>query len=134
MDSPIPIHVRPHSVPAAYRLMRAVVRFGLRLFFPRLRMLNRERLEQPGPAILLIAHPRSLPVALLLASALDRPVHCLLPSGEVRGLFRKLAAWALGMQAFDFAYEEQKTQINPCLRVMADQGVIALFAKQGPRN
>jgi hypothetical protein len=134
LDSQIPIRFRSHDVPVTYRLMRAVVRFGLQLFSPRLRMLNRERLEQPGPAILLITHPQSLSVALLLASALDRPVHCLLPSGEVRGLFRRLAAWALGMQAFDFAYEEQNSQLNPCLRVMADRGVVALFAKQDPRN
>ena len=85
MDSPIPINVRSNDLPAAYRLMRAAARLGLRLFYPPLRMLNRERLDQPGPDILLIAHPRSLSVALLLIATLDRRVHCLLPSGEVAG-------------------------------------------------
>jgi glycerol-3-phosphate O-acyltransferase / dihydroxyacetone phosphate acyltransferase len=134
LDPQIPIRVRPHSVPAAYRLMRAVVRLGLRLFFPRLRKLNLERIERPSPAILLITHPRSLPVALLLVSALDRPVHCLVPSGEVHGLFRKLAVRALGMHTFDCTREEQNSWLNSCLGVLANQGMLALFAGQNPRN
>ena len=114
--------------------MRAVIRFGLRLFPPRLRLLNRERLERPGPAILLVTHPRSLPAALLLVSALDRRIHCLLPSRELRGVFRKLAAWALGMQAVDLNSEEQNHWLNPCLNVLANQEAIALFAEHAPES
>lgn len=134
MDSPFPVHVRSHDVPASYRLMRAVIRFGLRLFPPRLRLLNRERLERPGPAILIVTHPRSLPAALLLVSALDRQIHCLLPSRELRGVFRKVAAWALGMQAVDLNSEEQNPWLNPCLKVLANQEAIALFAEQAPES
>lgn len=132
--SRIPVRALPHDVPATYRLMWAIVRFGLRIFCPRLRLLNRERLDQPGPAILLITHPRSLIVALLLISALDRHVHCLLPAGEMRGIFRKMASWALGIQAFDFTKEEQNSSLYPCMNVLAHQGVIALFAEPDTRN
>lgn len=134
MDSPFPAHVRPHDLPASYRLMRAVIRLGLRLFSPRLRLLNRERLERPGPSILIVTHPRSLPAALLLVSALDRQIRCLLPSGELRGVFRKVAAWALGMQAVDLNSEEQNHWLNPCLNVLANQEVIALFAEQAAES
>ncbi len=114
--------------------MRAVIRFGLRLFSPRLRLLNRERLERPGPAILLVTHPRSLPAALLLISALDHQIHCLLPARELQGVFRKLAARALGMQALDFNSEEPDRWLNPCLNVLADREAIAFFAEQDPQN
>lgn len=134
MDSQIPVHVRSHGLPAAYRLMRAVIRFGLRLFFPRLRLINGERLEQPGPAILVITHPRSLPAALLLISALDRRIHCLLPAEELRGTFGKLAAWALGMQTVDLNSEDQTAWLKPWLNVLANQEAIALFAEQLPQN
>lgn len=107
---------------------------GLRIFSPGLRLLNRERLETPGPAILVITHPRSLPAALLLISALDRQVHCLLPSGKLRGFFGKLAAWALGMQEADLNPEEQNRWIEPCLNVLANQEAIALFAEQAPQE
>ncbi|TAM79196.1 MAG: hypothetical protein EPN47_19500 [Acidobacteria bacterium] len=107
---------------------------GLRLFFPRLRMLNLERIDRPGPSILLITHPRSLPVALLLISALDRQIHCLVPSGEVRGFFGKLFARALGMHAFDCTAEERNSWLNSCLTVMANQGMLAIFAGRYPRN
>src|SRR5574338_1724599 len=94
LESQIQIHARPQNIPIGYRLRRAAFRLGLRLFFPRLRMLGLPKMERRGPAILLIAHPRTLPVALLLISALDRRVHCLVPSGQLHGFFRKLAARA----------------------------------------
>jgi len=134
LDSQFPVHLRSHDVPASYRLTRAVLRFGLRLFSPRLRLLNRERLERPGPAILLITHPQGLAAALLLISALDRRIHCLLPSRELQGFFRKLAAWALGMQAVDFNSEEPDRWLASCLNALTDQEAIALFAEPAPEN
>ena len=134
MDSQSPIYVRAHDAPAVYRLVRTAIRLGLRIFSPRLRLLNPERLEQPGPVILVITHPRSLPAALLLISSLDHQVHCLLPSGELRGFFGRLAAWALGMQEVDLNPEEQNRWIGPCLDVLANHEAIALFAEQAPQD
>ncbi|MCL5670214.1 MAG: hypothetical protein M1423_02795 [Acidobacteria bacterium] len=134
MSSKIPARAQSRDLPATYRVMRTLVRFGLRIFYSRLRLLNRERLDQGGPAILIVTHPRSLIVALLLISALDRQVHCLLPARETRGILRKLAAWALGIQSFDFTHEEQNSRLYPCMSILADQGVIALFAEQVPQN
>lgn len=134
MESQIQIHARPQNIPIGYRLRRAAFRLGLRLFFPRLRMLGLPKMERRGPAILLIAHPRALPVALLLISALDRRVHSLVPSGQLHGFFRKLAARALEIQAFDCTQEEQNSWLNSCLSVLANHGTIALFAPRYPRN
>lgn len=134
MESQIQIHARPQNAPIGYRLMRAAFRLGLRLFFPRLRVLGLERIERRGPAILLITHPRTLPVALLLISALDRRVHSLVPSGELRGFFGKLAARALEIQAFDCTREEQNSWLNSCLSVLANHGAIALFAARYAQN
>jgi hypothetical protein len=134
LDSQSPIYVRAHDAPAVYRLVRAAIRLGLRIFSPRLRLLNPERLEQPGPAILVITHPRSLHAALLLISALDRQVHCLLPSSELRGFFGRLAAWALGMQAADLNPEERNRWTEPCLDVLVNHEAIALFAEQAPQD
>ena len=132
--SRIPARAPSHEVPATYRLMRAMVRFGLRIFCSRLRLLNREGLDQAGPAVLLVTHPRSLTVALLLIAALDRQVHCLLPGGKMRGLFRSITAWALGIQAFNFTQEEQNSSLYPCMNVLARQGVLALFAEKSSQD
>ncbi|HEX5410461.1 MAG TPA: hypothetical protein VFZ27_01215 [Terriglobia bacterium] len=134
MESEIHVHVRGRDVPTGYRLVRAVVRLGLRIFFPRLRVLGLERIERRAPAVLVITHPRTLPVALLLISALDRQVHCMVPSGELHGFFRKLVARALEIQAFDCTGEEQNLWLNSCLGVLANRGTIALFAPRHPRN
>ncbi len=129
-----PRRVQSRDIPFFYRLMRAVVRSSLWIFFPRLRLLNRERLEQTGPALLLISHPRGFAASLLLVSALDRQAHCLLPSGKVHGFFCKLAARALGMRTLDFTPEQQDASIAPCMNLLANQEVIALFAGDAPPN
>lgn len=134
MDLQNPGPVSSGDVPIAYRLMRAVIRLGTLILTPRLRMLNRERLEQPGPAILLTTHPRSFPVAILLIAALNRQVHCLVPSGELRGIFRRLACWALGILPFDCSAEEQDALLNPCLNALASQDLIALFAGEAAQG
>lgn len=134
MDSQNPGFVRPPEAPAIYRLVRAIVRLWVRLFFPGLRLLNRKKLERPGPAILLVTHPRSLRVAFLLLSALDRPVRCLLPAGRIKGFFKKLAGRALGIRSFESLPEEQDSLLDPCLKVLADQGIIAVFAEPFPQN
>jgi len=122
------------NVPFVYRLMRAVIRFGTLLLAPRLRMLKRESLEEAGPAILLNTHPKSFAVAILLIAALDRQVHCLVPSAEFQGVFRRLACWALGIQPFDCTPEEQEALLNPCLNALADQDLIAIFAGENSQS
>ncbi len=129
-----PRRVQSLDVPLFYRMVRAVVRTGLWIFFTKLRLLNRERLEQTAPALLLISHPRSFAASLLLVSALDHRVHCLIPAGKIRGFFRKLAARALGMWPLDFTTEQQDNWLAPCMKLLANQEVIALFAGEEPLN
>jgi glycerol-3-phosphate O-acyltransferase / dihydroxyacetone phosphate acyltransferase len=129
LDSQHPRLVRSHGTSATYRLMRAILRLGVRLFFRRLRLLNREKLAQPGPTILLVTHPRRLHVALLLVAALDRPVLCLLPADQMGGVFKKLTGWALGIQAFESLAKNHDSLLNHCLGVLANQGVIAVFGE-----
>lgn len=125
---------RSHDVPLAYRAIRALLRLGVWLFFPKLRLLNHEKLEQDGPSILLVAHPQSLLAALLLVAALERPVHCLLPARQLRGLFRRLAGLVPGIRTYDSLPEEQDSLLNPCRRVLENQGIIVLFAGQFEQN
>lgn len=117
-----------------YRVLRAILRFGVWLFIPRFRPLNQEKLEQGGPAMLLITHPRSLPLALLLVAALERPVHCLLPARELRGIFRTLVGMLPGMRTYNSLPEEQDSLLTPCRSVLANEGVIALFGEQFERS
>jgi hypothetical protein len=134
LDSQHPRFVRSHNAPSRYYLMRAAVRFWIRLFLPRLRVLNQEKLQHPGPAILVITHPQSLPVALLLVATIEYPVGCLLPAGQIGGIFGKLAAWALGIKVFESLSAEGKSPLNPCLSLLTNQGIIAVFAEPFPQK
>ncbi len=127
MNPQNPHFVQPRGKPGVYRLTRAILRLGVRLFFPGLRLLNREKLERPGPAILIITHPRSLPVAILLVTSLNHQVHCLVPAKQVRSIFERLVGWALGMEVFESLAGPQESLLNSCLSVLTNQGIIALF-------
>lgn len=134
MNSQNPPITRPRDVPVTYRAVRAILRFGVWLFIPKLRVLHQEKLEQSGPAILLITHPQSLPIALLLIAAFERPVHCLLPVRQLDGIIGKLAGLIPGIRTYDSLSKEQESLLNPCRRVLEKQGIIALFAGKFKQN
>lgn len=57
-----------------YRLLRALVRHALRVFFRHLQVEGLERVPERGPLLLAANHPNTLLDVLLVASALDRKV------------------------------------------------------------
>lgn len=57
-----------------YRLLRALVRHALRVFFRHLEVEGLERVPADGPLLLAANHPNTLLDVLLVASALDRRV------------------------------------------------------------
>jgi len=125
---------RSWRVPAVYRLLRGIVRFGAWLFFPKLRLLNREELAQSQSALLVVNYPESFLAALLLVAAIDRPVLCLLSSQNLRGPFRKLVGRGLGIMAIEPAAEDQGPGFNRFSSALAHWGAIALFAGQSGKS
>lgn len=57
-----------------YRLLRALVRHALRVFFRRLELEGVERVPEQGPVLLAANHPNTLLDVLLVASSLERKV------------------------------------------------------------
>jgi len=130
---------RSWRVPAAYRLLRALVRFGAWLWFPKVRLLNREKLQQSQAALLIVNYPASFRAALLLAATLDRPVLFLLPSQNFRGPFQKLMGRGLGIIPAGFTAEDPSLEMSFFTGALANWGAIALFAggsgrKRGQRT
>ena len=134
MGSQNPGNARFYNIPVTYRLMRAVVRLVTRVLSPRLRLINQDKLYRPHPAILVVTHPQSLRVALFLIATLDKPVRCLVPAGQMRGIFLKLLGRALGMQAFESLARKRESLVDSCLGVLARHGTLALFAEPFPQD
>ncbi len=118
---------RSWRIPAIYRLLRAIVRFGAWLWFPKIRLLNREKLQQSQAALLIANYPASFRAALLLAATIDRPVLFLLSSQNFRGPFRKLMGRGLGIIPAESTAEDTSLEMSFFTGALANWGAIALF-------
>ena len=63
---------RPHFI---YRLVRALMKGGLGIFFQRLEVRHPERLPATGPAIFVANHPNSIMDGMILWAVLERKVN-----------------------------------------------------------
>jgi len=52
-----------------YYVLKGIVIVTLRIFYPRMAVINRERLRQKGPAIIVVNHPNTLLDALIAAAS-----------------------------------------------------------------
>ena len=75
------------SAPPLYRLTRAFVRAGVRLFYRRIVTHTLEHVPPRGPVVFAATHPNSVTDPLVLGACLPRPVHYVAHSGLVRKPF-----------------------------------------------
>ncbi|MCB2378565.1 lysophospholipid acyltransferase family protein [Hymenobacter sp. BT635] len=57
-----------------YTVMKPVVQVALRVFFRRLEIRHRQRLEQPGPMLIVSNHPNTLMDPLIVAASRSQPI------------------------------------------------------------
>lgn len=118
------------KVPAAYRLWRGIARWGVRLLFPSVRVLQGASLAEPGATLLVANYPESFLGALLLIASMDRPILCLFSSQSLRGPFRKLLGRGLGIIPIDLAARAQGPTPNSLTDALKNWGSAAIFAGQ----
>ncbi len=85
------------KIPTGYRILQGIVRLGVRIFFPKIRLLNQEQFQPGSPAFLAVNYPESLSAALILMAAAGRPVLCLISPRTMGGFFRKFLGRRLGI-------------------------------------
>jgi len=119
---------RSWRVPAGHRFLRSIVRLGVWLFFPKIRLLNEEQFDSAGPVLLVVNYPESFFAALLLVAAVDRPVLCLLSSRNLRGVFQRFMARRLGIMPVDPLASDGYGWSDLLEGALANWGTIALFA------
>lgn len=64
----------PGNGSSGYRLVRALIRLLLRLFFRRIELTGRERIPAAGPVILAANHHNSVVDAMIVVACVSRPV------------------------------------------------------------
>lgn len=120
--------ISPSSDSAFYRLFRAALRLAFGSFFRRIRVLEAEPLK--GPALLVMNHPPRLADALIVMSAFDRPVHCILERDELRGGFERWFARQVGVIPCGFQDQDWTPALETCCSILNRGGLVLVFARQ----
>jgi hypothetical protein len=131
----------PPAPGRGYRFCRALVRLWFALSFRKIRLLGAENLPESGPTLLAVGHPASFLDALILLSALNRPVSCLIPRKFIQGFWRGL--WARRLKMVPYEPEAVETPrrgvstgalLAKCEDALAGEVVLALFADPAPQD
>jgi hypothetical protein len=129
-DSDTPPPIPPPTHPAVYKFWRGVIRLWFALTFHKIRVLHAERLKSPGPALLVVSHPESFFVALILVAGFERLVRCIIPAGSIQGVLQPLLARGLGM--ISFRPENRQLALERCCGLLAEKTALVTFVEPGP--
>lgn len=80
-----------------YRLLKAIVWTGVRLFYREVKIVNKHYLNFDGPAIIIANHPNTIMDAWMMGYANDRRVYFMAKSTFFSSPFKKKILNALGM-------------------------------------
>lgn len=112
-----------------YRLLRKLLRIWFGLVFSKIRLLRAEKLPNSGAAMLLVSHPPSFLDALILVSAFDRQVYCLVDRKLLQGRLHGLLARALHMIPVEREAEGRSASLERACQVLAGRGEVVSFAE-----
>lgn len=115
---------------SGYSLARRLIRAGL----GKIRLLRSEAMPASGPTILVASGPAGLRQALLLVAAHERPVSCLVESGQLRGFFASLVGRKLGMIAYEPTQEGRAAALEAARGRLEEGGAIAIFSGESARQ
>ncbi len=80
-----------------YRILRAIVWLGIRLYYREIKVVNASVLDQDGPLILIANHPNTLMDAWIMGYINKRRVHFIAKATFFNSPFKKKILGALGM-------------------------------------
>jgi len=109
---------------------RWLVRRWFALTRRKIRLLEAADVAAEGPILLVVSHPAGFLHSLALVTAVDRPVHCLLPKNLVPGFLARLIARQLGVVLFERVKPTSELTPREAADVLASDGAVVLFADQ----
>ncbi len=119
----------PVSSPSfRYRFLRGLVRIWVSVFFRKIRFLNPGDLSEEGATMLLVGHPASFLDAVLLVTAFERQVYCLLDQRFLRGLWRGLFGRLLEIIPYEPGGEGYRQAIERAQEVLRNGKTLLAFA------
>ena len=109
---------------------RWFIRRWLALTRRKIRMLQAADVASEGPVLFAVSHPAGFLQVLILATAIKRPVHCLLPNRLARGRLARFLARHLGIILYEGESPASEATRLEAIDVLASGGALLVFADQ----
>ena len=110
---------------------RLLIRRWFALTRRKIRLLQAGDMAAEGPALFAVSHPAGFLPALVLATAIERPVHCLLAESLARGALGRFAARRLDIILHEGERPTSEATLREAIDVLASGGALAVFADPG---
>lgn len=111
-------------------IFRWLVRRWFALTRRKVRLLEAAEDGAEGPTLFVVSHPAGFLHALALLTAVDRPVHCLLPQKLISGFLARFIARQLGFIPDERANPTAELTSPEAIAVLASGGAVVVFADQ----
>ncbi len=118
------------GIPPSPGLFGRLIRWWFALTRRKIRLLHAGDMASEGPALFAVSHPPGLLPALVLAMAMERPVHCLLPGSLARGVLARFLARRLGIILYEGEKPASEATLREAIGVLASGGALVVFADQ----
>jgi hypothetical protein len=109
---------------------RWLIRWWLALTGRRIRMLQAREVTAEGPALFAVSQPAGFLPALVLATAMERPLHCLLPRRLARGPLARFLTRRMGFILQESERPTSEATLREAIDVLASGGALGVFADQ----
>jgi hypothetical protein len=120
------------EIPPRPGLFRRLIRGWLALTGRKIRMLQAGDMTGEGPAMFAVSHAAGFLPALVLSTAIERPVHCLLPESLARGPLVRFLSRRLGIILHEGEKPTSEAILRKAIDVLASGGALVVFADQTP--
>jgi hypothetical protein len=119
---------RAPELPVQNGFWHRLVRAWLALSRRQIRLLRAGDVTAEGPALFAVSHPAGFLAALVLATAIERPVYCLLSTSLVPGALGRFLAHQLGFILFEGEKPIVEATLRKAIDVLARGGALVVFA------
>jgi 1-acyl-sn-glycerol-3-phosphate acyltransferase len=116
-----------------YRLLKAIVWLGIRIYYREIQVLNSKHLSQSGPTIIIANHPNTLMDAWIMGYINRRKVHFVAKSTFFNSPIKRKLLHALGMIPLNRKADSVVSGVNnkdsfeACYKVLEEGGVLVIF-------
>jgi hypothetical protein len=123
---------QPPGISSIQRLCRWLIGLWFALSFRKIRLLHAGDVSEEGPTLFAVSHPASFLDALILATCLERPIHCLVPKTLVGGPLARLLARGLGIIVCEDGGPTTESTLRAAIEALASGGALGVFADKSP--